>query len=329
VSYRTHGDEFRFNVLGTGAPNRHRTHATIGSVRASRSVDGGSSFTAGVEGGADWIRSNNLGNHTTQRVSGFGEWRQALSARMQLDASLRVDRYTEFGTAWSPSLGIGWWPSGALRLRASAGRAFRVPTFTERYYSDPANHARPEVHAETAWAGDAGADVFLANGWSFGATLFGRVDHDVIDWLRASTAERWRTYNIRDVDTLGVELTANRTLPGGAFLLVAYTGLDVQAAGVTQLSKYVLDYAPHTLTAAFVVPLPAGVRFAPRVEYKHRTRSTGTADYTLLDARLARRFGAFELSAEGANLLNQSYQEIALIPMPGRAVSVSLSVTAR
>ena len=329
VSYRTHGDRFLFNVLGTSAPNRHRTHATIGSMRASRNMSGGASATAGIEGGADWIRSNNLGNHTTQRVSGFGEWRQALSATTQFDASLRVDRYTEFGTAWSPSLGVGWWPSAALRLRASAGRAFRVPTFTERYYSDPANFARPEVHAETAWAGDAGADVFLPSGWTLGATLFGRLDHDVIDWLRATPAERWRTYNIRDVDTLGVELTAGKTLAGGTFLQVAYTGLDVQAAGVTQLSKYVLDYAPHAFSAAAVVPLPAGLRVAPRIEFKRRTRSTGQSEYTALDLRVSRRFGTYEVRVDGSNLGDAVYQEVLGVAMPGRAVSVSLAVGVR
>ena len=52
-------------------------------------------------------------------------------------------------------------------------------------------------------------------------------------------------------------------------------------------------------------------------------------DDTLLDARLGRRFGGVELFVEGTNLFNQSYQEVALIPMPGRAVSLSLAVTAR
>jgi iron complex outermembrane receptor protein len=330
VSYRTHGDHFLFDVRRPGvSENRHRTHATIGTLRASHGVSSGTTLTVGVEGGADWIRSSNLGDHTTRRVSGFGEWRQALGVTTQLDASLRVDRYTEFGTAWSPSLGIGWWPSSVLRLRASAARAFRVPTFTERYYSDPANWARPEVHAETAWAGDAGADVFLPNGVMLGATLFGRLDHDVIDWLRPSTAERWRTYNIRDVDTVGVELTASRTLTGGTFVQFAYTGLDVQAAGVTQLSKYVLDYAPHALSAAAIVPLPMDLRIAPRVEFKRRTRSTGTTEYAVLDLRVSRRFSSYELRVDGTNLGNASYQEVLGVAMPGRAVSVSLAAGLR
>ena len=330
ASYRTHGDHFLFNVNRPGvAENRHRTHAVLGSVKASRRFLETTTVTAGMEGGGDWIRSSNLGDHTNARVSAFGEWRRALTPRTEVEASVRIDRYTEFGTAWSPGAGIGWYPSRRVRLRASAARAFRVPTFTERFYEDPANWARPDVHAESAWAGDAGADLFLASGLTASATVFGRLENDVIDWLRPTSADRWRTYNIRDVDTVGLELMVRRLLPSGLFVQAGYTGIDVRATAVTQLSKYVLDYAPHTVTAAAVIPLPGEVRLAPRVEYKHRTRSAGVADYTLLDARLGRRFGVIELFVEGTNLLNHSYEEIALVPMPGRAFTTSLAIGAR
>jgi len=329
ASYRTHGDTFFFNVLTPGLfENRHRTHAVLATLAATRPLRGGASITAGVEGGGDWIRSSNLGDHTTGRVSAFGEWRQDWNDRLQLDGSLRVDRYDEFGTSWSPSVGAGWWPTRSVRLRASASRAFRVPTFTERYYQDGNHLARAEVGAETAWAGETGADLFLANGWSVTATVFGRAEQDVIDWLRPTTAERWRTFNIRDVDTMGVELGVRRSVAGGWFQ-VQYTGLDVQAGAVTQLSKYVLDYAPHSLTGAAVLPLPKGVSLAPRVEFRHRSRSTGSFDYTLLDLRVARRFGQLNVYVDGANLLNSSYQEVLGVDMPGRSAVVGLSVAAR
>ncbi|MBI3050440.1 MAG: TonB-dependent receptor [Acidobacteria bacterium] len=327
LSYRTHGDHFLWDVLRPGvAENRHRTHAVLGALRASRGVGTRGSLTAGVEGGADWIRSSNLGDHATRRASAFGEWRHALAATTQLDASLRVDRYTEFGTAWSPALGVGWWPSSTLRLRASTGRAFRVPTFTERYYSDPAHLARSEIGAETAWAGEAGADVLLPGSWTVAATVFGRLDEDVIDWLRPTAADRWRTYNIRDVDTLGVELTARKALADGWFVQAGYTGLDVRAAAVTELSKYVLDYAPHTIVVAASLALPANLQVAPRLEYRRRTRSLGTDDYAVVDLRVSRRFSFYELRLEGTNLGDAEYQEVLGVAMPGRAVSVSVAV---
>jgi iron complex outermembrane receptor protein len=326
ASYRTHGDYFIFDVRRPGvSENRHRSHAALGAIRGSRGVGDRGSITAGVEGGSEWIRSTNLGDHETRRASGFSEWRYAPAENVQLDASLRVDRYTEFGTAWSPSFGAGWWPSAAVRLRGSAGRAFRVPTFTERYYSDPANWARPEVSAEHAWAGEAGVDIFPSEGWTVATTVFGRLDHDVIDWLRPSTAERWRTYNIRDVDTVGVEISFRRTIADSSFVQAGYTGLDVQAAAVTQLSKYVLDYAPHSVVAAASVALPSALRVSPRLEYKRRTRSTGTSDYVVLDMRVSRQFGMYEIRIEGANLGDVTYEEILGVAMPGRSATVSLA----
>ena len=275
---------------------------------------------------------------TTRRraLSGFGEWRRPIARTAQIDATLRVDRYNEFGTSWSPSLGAGWWPASRLRLRASVGRAFRVPTFTERYYSDPANLARADVGPEHAWAGEGGADVFIARDWALHATLFDRADSDVIDWLRPSPAVRWQTYNVRDVDTRGIELSVSRSIAGGGFVQAGYTGLDLDASAVDQLSKYVLDYAPHSFTAAASIPLPARLQVAPRFEYRERRRpypqpaggvAVGDRDYALFDLRLARRVGAhYEVAIEGTNLFDVSYQEIAGVAMPGAKWAVSLAV---
>ena len=327
ASYRTHGDRFLFNqLLPLLSDNRHRTHAVLGGVTASRPIHGGT-LTAGVEGGHDWIRSTNLGDHGLARGSAFGEWRQPIGGRVQLDASLRIDRYSEFGTSSNPSIGIGWWAMPALRLRASAGRAFRVPTFTERYYSDPANLARPDVGPERSWSGEGGADLFLPSGWVVQATMFGRNDRDVIDWLRLTPADRWQTYNIRDIDTMGVEVGVRRQFSDGAFVLAQFTALDLDAPEVTQMSKYALDYAPRSLVAAVSLAIGGGVRVAPRVEYRRRSRTPNPEEYVLLDARVSRRFGSlFELMVDGTNLLDEAYHEIAGVPMPGAAFMVSIGI---
>jgi outer membrane receptor protein involved in Fe transport len=136
---------------------------------------------------------------------------------------------------------------------------------------------------------------------------------------------RWQTFNIHRVETLGVELTARRAFAGGAFVQAGYTGLDVEAEAVTQLSKYVLDYAPHGLAAAASLPVASGVVVAPRLEYRHRVRSTGTSDYAVLDLRISRAFGAYELRVDGTNLFDASYQEVLGVAMPGAAFSVSLA----
>lgn len=323
ASYRTHGDRFLWDVRVPGVlENRHRTHAVVGSLKASRRRGATATFVAGLEGGADWIRSTNLGDHDVQRLSAFGEWRQTLGARTEIETSLRADRYTEFGAAWNPSFGLGWWATSALRFRGSTGRAFRIPTFTERYYSDPAHLARADLEPETSWSRDAGADLFLRT-WQLGATLFSRDDYDVIDWLRPTTADRWRTYNVRKVDSVGVELTARRLLTHGAFVQGGYTGLRVRTSEVAQLSKYVQDVTPHAFVAAGSVALPAGLRAAPRFEFKKRRSGVTDRDATLLDLRVSRRIARWDFRVDMTNLFNDRYQEVLGVDLPGRALTAS------
>jgi iron complex outermembrane receptor protein len=340
ASYRTHGDRFLWDQRTPGVfENQHRTHTALGTFSATRRLARGGSFTAGAEGGQDWIRSTNLGDHELGRVSAFGEWRQPLSRAVHLDAAMRADRYEQFGSSWSPSVGVGWWASGRVRLRASAARAFRVPTFTERFYSDPGNLARSDVGPERSWSGEGGTAVFLPRDVVVHATVFRRADSDVIDWLRPNASVRWQTYNVRDVDTIGVELQVSRPLPRGGLITAGYTGLDVSAPAVTQLSKYALDYAPRSFTGAVVLPRFGRVRVAPRLEYRDRrrprVRSDGTvavssADYLLMDARISVRLASqLELQLDGTNLFDVAYEEIAGVAMPGARAAVSLLVGAR
>jgi len=172
--------------------------------------------------------------------------------------------------------------------------------------------------------------VFLRGGWMLQATFFGRADSDVIDWLRPTVADRWQTYNVRDVDTLGFEIGAQKTFARGAFVNLQFTGVDLDAAAVTQLSKYVLDYAPRSFTAAGLLPLPGAFRVAPRIEYRRRSRPAGRSDYVLLDARVSRRIARLgDVFIEGSNLLDREYQEIAGVRMPGATAAVGLALRAR
>ena len=170
----------------------------------------------------------------------------------------------------------------------------------------------------------------LAGGWIAAGDVFARADDDVIDWLRATTADRWQTYNMRDVDTLGVELGVQKTFAGGVIRARAiHRASTSMRQPSNQLSKYVLDYAPHSFVAAgAAIPLPAAFSVAPRLEYRRRSRSTGTSDYVLLDTRLgtANRTSASTSSSMARTCSIVSYQEIAGVAMPGAAFSVSLAV---
>ncbi len=323
LAYRTHGDRFDYDSRQPGRyENRHRTNDVSASIRARRSWSATTTLTVGAEAAGDWIRSSNLGDHTEGLGGAFVELQHVAGSRLVLQPGLRFDTYSAFGSAWSPSFAAAWWMSPSVKLRASTGRAFRVPTYTDRFYQDPNHLATPSLRPERAWSVDAGVDWVAGPALVLSATIFTRRERDVIDWVRESPDLRWRTTNIRQVRTAGLELGLRRTWTAGHVDL-QYARLDSDAGDLDLLSKYVLDVARDRATASAVVPLGWGLAAGPRVEY---TRRADGRDCLLVDARVGRRAGRVEVYVEGSNLLDASYEEIKGVAMPGRWAGAGVDV---
>jgi outer membrane cobalamin receptor len=321
ASTRAHRDRFRWDERRPGfAENLHRSYAVSATGQGERSLGRATRLAVGVDVGADWVRSSNLGDHAYQRAGGFVELRHHRGAFF-VTPGLRLDAYTRFGSALSPSIAAGRW-FGDVKLSGSAGHAFRVPTFTELYYRDPNHLAFDGLSPERAWTLDAGADWLPAPSWVLGATSFIRLERDVIDWVRERPQDRWRTDNIREVTTRGIELSARRVLPGDSAVDLQYAWLDSDAPTLRLLSKYVLDIARHRLSASGSVSLPGRVLLGGRLGV---TRRLDGREYTLLDGRVSRRWGPVWLTADLKNLLDEEYEEIVGVAMPGRSARVEIA----
>lgn len=312
--YRSHGDEFLYDPRVVGAePNRHRTHVAGGGVRVGGQLSPSLRLTSGVEATADWLLSSALGDRNEGRVSGFAEL-EARAGRLLLYPSARVDSYTTFGSAFSPSLAVALPVRPRVKWRGSVGRAFRVPTFTERFYTDPNHRANDALGPESGWTADTGVDTYLGGTWVGTVTGFIRREQDVIDWVRPDATVRWRTENIRDVRSHGFE-TFVRGQHGPVSLGAQYTYTHVETGALVGLSKYVDDYAPHGLGGDLAVRGPWSLTTGLRVEHR---RPYGRSSWTTVDVRVARPIRRFTLFVEVANLGDASYEEIRGVVMPGR-----------
>lgn len=112
--------------------------------------------------------------------------------RLELNAAVRHDKYSDVGTTTNPKFGINWQPFQALRLRASYGTSFRAPTIPEIYgnsnnlfgqsYQNPAGGAPLQGYAlsgpnlnlqpETATTWSVGADFEPLPNLRFGVTYW-------------------------------------------------------------------------------------------------------------------------------------------------------------
>jgi outer membrane cobalamin receptor len=325
VQYRSHGDHFLYDRHRPGvAENLHRTHSVTLVAKSNRTIGSTLRVSAGVEAGGDWIASSNLGDRSFRRISGFFELQQRIRSRVILYPGLRYDAYSRFGDSWSPAIAMRAAVAPGMSLRASAGHAFRVPTFTELYYRDPNHEAQSNLTPERGWSAEAGGDWVAGARLIMRGTVFLRRDRDVIDWIRPSIAERWRTTNVRRVSGQGVELGLRHTIRDAGLLDVQYTFLDNDANALTGLlSKYVLEFAAHNLVLSGSLPAP-GFTIGPRVAW---TRRNDGRSYATVDFRASRAIGRTTLFVDAANLFDRAYEEIIGVAMPGRWISAGIRLS--
>lgn len=320
--YRTHGDRFLYDVRSPGLfESRHRTHAVMASGKVRYGATNATLLTLGGEIGGDWISSNTLGHHSFARTSLFGEFQWILTKTVAIYPGLRFDYYSNFGQAVSPSLSGSWWIVPRIRLRSSVGRAFRIPTFTELYYRDPNHQASSTLKPEKAWSEEIGTDFIPATGWIGSLTFFARQEQDVIDWIRNSSLEKWRTSNIRKLRTKGAEIGIERSIGSSARIAARYSRISIDVGKIDYTSKYVLDYARDSWSAAASFPMPFALEYHQTAGYKRRADGRS---YWILDGRLERHFGKFAAALDLTNMLNSKYQEVRGVDMPGRWFALTL-----
>ena len=158
--------------------------------------------------------------------------------------------------------------------------------------------------------------------WSGSLSIFRRWDEDVIDWVRATTAERFRATNVRDVTATGFEASLSRRW-SSATLRLYYAGLTVDAPALTIISRYLLEYARHQSGGSISVPVGAGVRVALNVDHRHRSDAQS---YDLVSLRLSRGFKRATMFVDATNLLDETYHEVVGVAMPGRWITAGVTI---
>ena len=326
VTLRRHEDTF---LLIRDDPSFYRNRHVgwqVGAEVVGRHRGAGKVAVAvGAEAFADLLRSNNLGDRQEGRGGITGELVWTPDPATVLQVGLRGDVHDRWGGVASPSLSAARWLGGGLRLRGSVGRSFRAPTFTDRYYVDPANIGNPELRPERGWTVDAGADWTPVPALSLGLTGYLRRSRDLIDWARPLDAPPevpWVTRNVEAARTRGVELDAALRGPEGVVL----------TAGGTLLSLRVEDEGPFR-SKSTLRPLTETVRGGVRAPVGPltvslqgtRARRLGEDPWLRLDARLLLEVGGWgALYLDAGNLTDASYPDTTGLKAPGRSVLLGI-----
>jgi iron complex outermembrane receptor protein len=327
IGWRQHGDLF---YLYRDSPeryqNRHRTESWQAALRRRDWLGRGFTLAYGAEGYGDSIRSTNLGAHDRARGSGYLNLDARSLGRFSLTAGVRTESFRGAFDQVSPAVALGYWASSKIKLRASASRAFRLPTYTDLYYRDPANVGDPSLRPERSWNVEGGADWRPAAAWRLQATVFQRRDRDLIDYTRPVGSVVWHAGNTGRLVFTGVE-TGAAWRHGPHLLEWSYAALHGSAApppGVE--SKYVFRYPAHSGVFGWTANLPLGLVARTRFGAMERY---GSGVYAVWDLYAARGRGRLRPFAQFTNLTDARYQEIPGVAMPGRAVVGGLELVLR
>jgi iron complex outermembrane receptor protein len=318
-AYRRHSDEF---VLVRDHPaiyeNNHVSRSWQADLRRRSSIRDDWRLSYGLEADGDEIDSNNLGHHARSRGAGYLNLELQSFRRVSLTLGAREEIFSQGHGEFVPSLAGGVWLRKGIRLRASASRAFRLPTYTDLYYSDPANIGNPLLKPESAWDFEGGPEWNPGGRISAQLTAFSRQDHNDIDYVRRSPNSPWQATNVDYVAFLGVEAGIQMQLPKSQEVGVSYTALQANQKVESELtSKYVFNYPSHNAVFSWTGQLKNAVSFRTRVGV---TQRVGQDAYAIWDLAFSRSTGALRPYLQFSNLNNTRYQEIPGMIMPSRTV---------
>lgn len=325
-------------------------HATLGwqaALRRRDHVSRNGTMSYGAEGYRDSIDSSNLGIHARNRGAVYTGYDMRALRRFSFSVAGREEVYNSTRGQFSPTAAVGFWATQGLKLRASASRAFRLPTYTDLYYHDPASVGNPNLRPESAWGYEGGVEWDRGGRVRAGVTVFQRRDHDVIDYAKCATAghprptqvpcdSKWHALNVDNLRFTGVETSVTIRLPHGNHFDLAYTGLHGWQDALQALnSRYVFNHLRHDGIMGWQGTLPGKLIARSRVGVAERycalavcasgvTESSRGDTYALWDMNLMRQFGYVSARIGFTNLTDTRYEEIQNVGMPGRTVFVGV-----
>ena len=338
--YRRHTDEF---ILLRNNPsiyeNNHIDGSWQASLRHTVPLGAASVLLLGIESDGDSIRSNNLGLHARNRGAGYLDLDiRPATSRWNLSAGLREEIFS--GGALSvlaPHLAGSLRLARPLKLRASGGYGFRIPTYTDLYYSDPSTNGNPDLQPEAAWSGEAGFDWSPSRRLALSATGFYSRQHNTIDYLRTPAASgvpasKWNAANLSGLRFAGAETILDWNPSPSQKIRLAWTGLAGKQASLHGLqSEYALNYPVVNFHASWTILCGKGLAFTNELAIAQPYQQPGVppwnaSPYPVWNAALTRNASRLRPYLRLDNLSNTGYQEINGVAMPGRSITGGISI---
>ncbi len=341
--WRMHRAEFRLSSLAQKASLRYASdQLRIDDTGQTLlfSIDGEARLalgrhwrlTGGLSSGYGRARHPSLSNaarqwHGAAFVTGAGKY-----GRLRVFPALRLDAYAS-RLIGNPRVGLNMRLAGSTHLKASAGRAFRMPTFNDRFWQPGGN---PELRPEHGWTYDVGIRLESGRGHAELSTFVARITDQII-W-QPTTDGYWSPRNLHRLHGRGLEVegawhrSMAHALGAGVRLTASYVDNrevldDTRTRAVRLLPREQFKAGLDLRTGPFLLEVSARFLGARSVT------TDGTSQlpaFVLLDAHAQFRHRVGQASSSLGflvdNVLNSRYEYVPSSPMPPRELRLQLTI---
>ena len=286
------------------------------------------------------LSSNNLGNRNRTMVNLFLEQQVKFAdEKIDLTPGVAFSYFSDVSTNMNyqsnffrnffayPGLDIGYQINDDIKLYSNIGYTYRVPTYTDLYYTSPTTIGSDNLNPEKALTKEFGAR-FDRDGLNINFVVFNRDASDVIDYVKNIESAPWEAFNIREINTTGYEVDLSYDFYLGAFLKqsinIGYTNIkdDLKQTDFS-FSRYALNSLKNHITSSYSFEIKKNLNSS--IVYKYAERSFGE-NYSVMDLKLNYTLKNYKISLTGNNLFDAIYSETNLVEMPGRNILVGLNV---
>ena len=293
--------------------NLHISNKIYLDLNFIKYYDSGSFSNFGIDNSQSYISSNNLGSHKrfTSTVY-FDHTFHLINDKLIVSPGFSVSYFSDLSFHFFPGLDLGFHLSEKIKLYANFGKTYRIPTYTDLYYSDRNTVGNPDLDPEHALSNEFGFKYENEN-VQLSSSFFQRNSTNIIDYVKENESEKWKATNIRNLDSKGFDFELSHK----NIFRIGYTYLfDDSYVNDINFSRYSINSLKHQLTSRLLINYSG--RLSQNLIFKYGERSD-KSNHSVVDSNIKYRLGNKSyLFISLNNILDTSYSETNLVPMPGR-----------
>ncbi len=253
---------------------------------------------------------------TVNETGVYGFIQQDLNNRLILNAGIRRNSHSVYGSRWIPSAGFAWNLTGDATLKGNVSQGFRSPTIRELFLWGP----NPELNPETIVNYEAGISSYFFNRMLNAEVTLYRIKGDNLIIMVPMQGLR----NAGDINNKGIELQIQAQPSRTLKVEGTYSYINMKNPVFATPKHHLFLSAHYTLDK---VQLMASLQQISGLD-SDPTPAVETQNYSLLTAKAVYVINKnLKWYVSGENLLNETYAVNRYYTMPGTTIFSGLNIS--